>query len=60
VVVLAGKPGRVVANIRIDVGRARGADLLNNSKLQAYAKDVRSVLLPNESKVDTVLTMTVA
>jgi NitT/TauT family transport system ATP-binding protein len=59
VVVLAGKPGRVVANIRIDVGRARGADLLNNPKLQAYAKDVRSVLLPNESKADTVLTMTV-
>jgi NitT/TauT family transport system ATP-binding protein len=60
VVVLAGKPGRVVANIRIDVGRARGADLLNNPKLQAYAKDVRSVLLPNESKADAVLTMTVA
>jgi NitT/TauT family transport system ATP-binding protein len=60
VVVLAGKPGRVVANIRIDVGRARSADLLNNPKLQAYAKDVRSVLLPNESKADAVLTMTVA
>jgi NitT/TauT family transport system ATP-binding protein len=60
VIVLAGKPGRVVANIRIDVGRARGADLLNNPKLQAYAKDVRSVLLPNESKADAVLTMTVA
>ena len=60
VVVLAGKPGRVVANIRIDVARARGADLLNNPKLQAYAKDVRSVLLPNESEADAVLTMTVA
>ena len=60
VVVLAGKPGRVVANLRIDVGRARGADLLNNPKLQAYAKDVRSVLLPNELEADAVLTMTVA
>jgi NitT/TauT family transport system ATP-binding protein len=58
VVVLAGKPGTVVANIPIGVGRARGADLLNNSKLQAYAKDVRSVLLPNEPKADAVLTMT--
>ena len=58
VVVLAGKPGTVVANIPIGVGRARGADLLNNSKLQAYAKEVRSVLLPNEPKADTVLTMT--
>jgi NitT/TauT family transport system ATP-binding protein len=58
VVVLAGKPGTVVANIPIGVGRARGADLLNNSKLQAYAKEVRSVLLPNEPKADTILTMT--
>jgi NitT/TauT family transport system ATP-binding protein len=58
VVVLAGKPGTVVADIPIGVGRARGADLLNNAKLQAYAKEVRSVLLPNEPKVDAVLTMT--
>jgi NitT/TauT family transport system ATP-binding protein len=58
VVVLAGKPGVVVANIRIGVGRAREADLLNNSKLQAYAKEVRSVLLPNESATDTVRTVT--
>jgi len=56
VVVLAGKPGTVVANIAIGVGRARGADLLNNPKLQAYAKEVRSVLLPNESNADAVLT----
>jgi NitT/TauT family transport system ATP-binding protein len=58
VVVLAGKPGVVVANIRIGVGRAREADLLNNSKLQAYAKEVRSVLLPNESATDTLRTVT--
>ena len=50
VVVLVGKPGAVVADIRIGVGRARGADLLNNPQLQAYAKDVRAVLLPHESK----------
>jgi NitT/TauT family transport system ATP-binding protein len=49
VVVLAGKPGVVVADIRIKVTRARGADLLNNPQLQAYAKEVRSVLLPHES-----------
>jgi NitT/TauT family transport system ATP-binding protein len=58
VVVLAGKPGRVVANIRINVGRARGADLLNNQQLQAYAKEVRSVLLPNEAKAGPVRTKT--
>jgi NitT/TauT family transport system ATP-binding protein len=58
VVVLAGKPGTVVANIRIGVGRARGADLLNNPQLQAYAKEVRSVLLPQEAKAGAVLTMT--
>lgn len=58
VVVLAGKPGVVVANVRIGVGRAREADLLNNSKLQAYAKEVRSVLLPNESGTDAVRSMT--
>lgn len=58
VVVLAEKPGKVVANIPIGVGRARGADLLNNPKLQAYAKEVRSFLLPNEPKPDTVLTKT--
>jgi NitT/TauT family transport system ATP-binding protein len=56
VVVLAGKPGRVVANIAVGVGRARDADLLNNPKLQAYAKEVRSVLLPNEPNPDAVLT----
>jgi len=58
VVVLAGKPGSVVANIRVGVGRARGADLLNNPQLQAYAKEVRSVLLPQEAKTGAVLTMT--
>ena len=58
VVVLAGKPGTVVANIRIGVGRARGADLLNNSQLQAYAKEVRSVLLPQEATAEAALTMT--
>src|SRR5262245_58568197 len=58
VVVLAGKPGTVVANIRVGVGRARGADLLNNSQLQAYAKEVRSVLLPQEAKTGAVLTKT--
>jgi NitT/TauT family transport system ATP-binding protein len=58
VIVLAGKPGTVVANIRIGVGRARGADLLNNPQLQAYAKEVRSVLLPQEAKAGAVLTMT--
>jgi len=58
VVVLAGKPGTVVANIRIGVGRPRGADLLNNPQLQAYAKQVRSVLLPQEAKAGAVLTMT--
>jgi NitT/TauT family transport system ATP-binding protein len=57
VVVLAGKPGTVVANIRIGVERARGADLLNNPKLQACAKEVRSILLPNEPKADTIPTM---
>jgi NitT/TauT family transport system ATP-binding protein len=54
VVVLAEKPGTVVADIRVGVGRPRGADLLNNSKLQAYAKEVRSVLLPNEARADAV------
>jgi NitT/TauT family transport system ATP-binding protein len=49
VVVLAGKPGMVVADIPVRVGRARGADLLNNPQLQAYAKEVRSVLLPHEA-----------
>jgi NitT/TauT family transport system ATP-binding protein len=49
VVVLAGKPGMVVADIPVRVGRARGADLLNNPQLQAYAKEVRSVLLPLEA-----------
>ena len=58
VVVLVGKPGAVIADIRIGVGRARGADLLNNPQLQAYAKDVRAVLLPNESKADGILTLT--
>jgi NitT/TauT family transport system ATP-binding protein len=58
VVVLAGKPGTVVANIRVGVGRARGADLLNNPQLQAYAKEVRSVLLPQEAKTGAVLTKT--
>ncbi len=58
VVVLAGKPGTVVANIRIGVARARGADLLNSPQLQAYAKEVRSVLLPQEAKTGAVLTMT--
>jgi len=51
VVVLAGKPGVVVADIPVRVGRARGADLLNNPQLQAYAKEVRSVLLPHEAAV---------
>ena len=37
--------------------RARGADLLNNPQLQAYAKEVRSVLLPQEADADAVLTM---
>jgi NitT/TauT family transport system ATP-binding protein len=59
VVVLVGKPGAVFADIRIGVARARGADLLNNPQLQAYAKDVRAVLLPHESKADGVLTLTV-
>jgi NitT/TauT family transport system ATP-binding protein len=58
VVVLAGKPGTVVANIRINVGRARGADLLNNQQLQAYAKEVRSVLLPNETTAAPARTKT--
>jgi NitT/TauT family transport system ATP-binding protein len=49
VVVLAGKPGTVVAQIRVEASRARGADLLNNPQLQAYAKEVRSVLLPNQT-----------
>jgi NitT/TauT family transport system ATP-binding protein len=59
VVVLVGKPGAVCADIRIGVGRARGADLLNNPQLQAYAKDVRAVLLPHEPKADGVMTFTV-
>jgi NitT/TauT family transport system ATP-binding protein len=59
VVVLAGKPGTVVADIRIAVGRARGADLLNNPQLQAYAKEVRSVLLPNETKTTAIRTLNV-
>ena len=58
VVVLAGKPGTVIADIRIGVGRARGADLLNNPQLQAYAKEVRAVLLPHESKANGILTLT--
>jgi NitT/TauT family transport system ATP-binding protein len=58
VVVLAGKPGTVIADIRIGVGRARGADLLNNPQLQAYAKEVRAVLLPHESKGNGILTLT--
>jgi len=57
VVVLAGKPGTVVADIHIRVERARGADLLNNPKLQGYAKEVRSVLLPHEAPADAVPTM---
>jgi len=57
VVVLAGKPGTVVADIHIKVERARGADLLNNAKLQAYAKEVRSVLLPHEAEVGAAQTM---
>lgn len=52
VVVLAGKPGVVAADIRIKVARARGADLLNNPQLQAYAKEVRSVLLPHEASAN--------
>ena len=59
VVVLVGKPGAVIADIRIGVARARGADLLNNPQLQAYAKDVRAVLLPHESKGDGIPTLTV-
>jgi NitT/TauT family transport system ATP-binding protein len=58
VIVLAGKPGVVVADIRIAVARARGADLLNSPQLQAYAKEVRSVLLPQELKADAVRTLT--
>jgi NitT/TauT family transport system ATP-binding protein len=54
VVVLAGKPGVVVADIRIEVARARGADLLNNSQLQACAKEVRSVLLPHQTAANRI------
>ena len=58
VIVLVGKPGAVIADIRIGSGRPRRADLLNNPQLQAYAKEVRAVLLPHESKADGVLTLT--
>lgn len=58
VIVLVGKPGAVTADIRIGSGRPRSADLLNNPQLQAYAKDVRAVLLPHESKANGVLNLT--
>jgi NitT/TauT family transport system ATP-binding protein len=44
VLVFSGKPGRIVEDIRIDVPRPRAASLLENSKLQNYAKQVRALL----------------
>jgi NitT/TauT family transport system ATP-binding protein len=58
VIVLVGKPGAVIADIKIGVTRPRSADLLNNPQLQAYAKEVRAFLLPQESKSNGALTLT--
>jgi len=46
VLVFSGKPGRIVEDIRIDVPRPRAASLLENPKLQNYAKQVRALLGP--------------
>jgi NitT/TauT family transport system ATP-binding protein len=46
VIVLAGRPGAVVENLVIDVSRPRSGQLLDNPRLQNYAKRVRSLLGP--------------
>jgi NitT/TauT family transport system ATP-binding protein len=54
VIVLAGKPGIVVADIVIDVARPRGGQLLDNPRLQQYARRVRSLLGPAVAAKDPV------
>jgi NitT/TauT family transport system ATP-binding protein len=58
VVVLVGKPGTIIADIKVNVPRPRNADLLNNPQLQAYAKEVRALLLPHEPRTDGAMTLT--
>lgn len=44
VIVIKGKPGTVAAEIAIDVPRPRGGRLMEDERLQAYAREVRRAL----------------